>query len=392
MDNSHTITRFSATRVAGIVGTGPWASPAYESLTAELSRAISDGRLPVGVRLPSERELAAQIGLSRTTTTRAYALLRDKGYIVTRRGSGSIVQLPDIPGGRVDHLLAPVGLSDDVIDLTCTAPMAPPGMMSAYQSAFEQLQAYLPGTGYYPSGVPILKERVAERFAQRGLSTDPEQILITAGALGGVAIAARALLSGRARVVIESPTYANAIATFEASGANLITYPLEVTANGHHWDPQAYTQLITSSGAKVAYMIPDFHNPTGALMPTEVRAEIGAMLRRNKVVPIIDESLVDLELDGAQTPPPLAAFVPDSVTIGSASKSYWGGLRIGWMRVPMARVEAMASSRLSLDTGAPVLEQLVTAELMLDHDELQRASQERLRRSRDILIDQVRTH
>ena len=98
-----------AKRLVGIIGDGPWKTPAFESLAAAVAAAITDGRLPVGARLPSERELASATGLSRTTTGRAYAQLREQEYILTRRGSGSVVQLPSVPGGRIDHLLSPAG-------------------------------------------------------------------------------------------------------------------------------------------------------------------------------------------------------------------------------------------------------------------------------------------
>lgn len=114
-------TAMSARRLAALIGTGPWQPPAYESLAATIARAITDGRIPVGVRLPSERELAAALGLSRTTSTRAYSRLRELGYVRTRRGSGSLVELPQVPGGRIDHLLAPAGPQPGGIDLTCTA-------------------------------------------------------------------------------------------------------------------------------------------------------------------------------------------------------------------------------------------------------------------------------
>lgn len=382
----------SGPRLADIIGTGPWPGPAYESLTAGISRAIGDGRIPVGARLPSEREVAAATGLSRTTTTRAFGKLRDQGFVITRRGSGSVVRLPEVPGGRIDHLLTPAGADEAEIDLTCTAAVAPPWLLGAYERAVTQIHAYLPGTGYYPSGLPVLRELIADRYTTRGVRTDPGQILITSGAFGAVSIAVRALNEGRSRVLIESPTYPNAIATLEGAGASLIPYPLERGSAGHHWDIEAMDHIARQTRVRSAYLIPDFHNPTGALLPEAQRPELGAMLRRNSMVPIFDESLVELGLDGEQTPTPMAAFVPDSITAGSASKIFWGGLRVGWMRIPAHRIEAVASTRLSLDLGAPVLEQLVAVELMRDHDMIVSEFRDKLRAARDSLAAQVRDH
>ena len=389
-----------AKRLVGIIGDGPWKTPAFESLAAAVAAAITDGRLPVGARLPSERELASATGLSRTTTGRAYAQLREQEYILTRGGSGSVVQLPSVPGGRIDHLLSPAGADETEIDLTCTAPFAAPDILDAYDQALTRLGAYLPGTGYYPSGLPVLREIIADRYTRRGAPTDPDQILITSGALGGAAIAVRALLDGGARfggarstsrVLVESPTYPNAIATLEGAGATLVTYPLEFGPQGHHWNIDAMDQLMGQMRPRSAYLIPDFHNPTGALLPEDRRRDLAEALRRHRVVPVFDESLVELGLEGDAVPTPMSALIPDSVTVGSVSKIYWGGMRIGWMRIPRHRVDHFASSRLGLDLGAPVLEQLVTVELMKNHDAIVADCRSRLRAARDKLAAQVRT-
>ena len=389
-----------AKRLVGIIGDGPWKAPAFESLAAAVAAAITDGRLPVGARLPSERELAVAIGLSRTTTGRAYAQLREQEFILTRRGSGSVVQLPSVPGGRIDHLLSPAGADEAEIDLTCTAPVAAPDILGAYDRALSRLGAYLPGTGYYPSGLPVLREIIADRYTRRGAPTDPDQILITSGALGGAAIAVRALLDGTARlggtrstsrVLVESPTYPNAIATLEGAGASLVTYPLEFGPQGHHWDIDAMDQLMGQMRPRSAYLIPDFHNPTGALLPDAQRRDLAEALGRHRVVPVFDESLVELGLEEGPTPIPMSVLLSDSVTVGSVSKIYWGGLRIGWMRIPRHRVDHFASSRLGLDLGAPVLEQLVTVELMADHEAVVAECRSRLRAARDMLAAQVRS-
>src|SRR4051794_41697644 len=84
----------SAARTARLVGTLGTGRPAYRSLADALRLAVADGRIPAGTRLPSERELTAALDVSRTTVTRAYAVLRDSGYLTSRRGSGSVATLP----------------------------------------------------------------------------------------------------------------------------------------------------------------------------------------------------------------------------------------------------------------------------------------------------------
>lgn len=79
-------------RLSNLVGEFP--SPAFSGLAARLASVIADGMLPVGQRLPSERDLASALGLSRTTVTRAYGTLREAGYAVARQGAGTWTQVP----------------------------------------------------------------------------------------------------------------------------------------------------------------------------------------------------------------------------------------------------------------------------------------------------------
>jgi DNA-binding transcriptional MocR family regulator len=316
--------RISASRVATLLGSALDRSPAYLGLADGLRLLVTDGRITVGTRLPSERELTAQLGVSRTTVTRAYRLLRERGYLTSRQGAGSVASLPTAPGGASDNLLSPGGSPDDSIDLTCAASAAPPGMTGAYEVALAQLPSYLGGAGYFPSGVPALREAIARRYDERGLPTSPDQIVITSGALGATAIVTRALTGVGDRVLVESPTYPNAIATFRRSGTRVVGAGVDPTG----WDTEALKATIRQVAPSVAFVIPDFHNPTGMLMSDEQRAELGRALGQARATTIVDETLVEMAIDDVEMPRPMAAFAPESVSIGSASKAFWGGLRI----------------------------------------------------------------
>jgi DNA-binding transcriptional MocR family regulator len=376
------VLQISALRVANLLGSATDRSPAYLGLADGIRLLISDGRITVGTRMPSERDLTAQLGVSRTTVSRAYAVLRDRGFLVSRQGSGSVAQLPVAPGGSHDHLLAP-GDDADSIDLTCAAPAAPPGVAQAYEAAVAELPAFLGGTGYFPSGLPALREAIARRYDERGLPTTPDQIVVTAGALAAMAITTRALTGPGDRMLLESPTYPNVIGTLRRSGARLVGVGVDPTG----WDIEMVRATVRQASPRVAYLIPDFHNPTGALMPTEQRAALGASLDAARTTAIIDESLAEVAVDDVEMPAPMAAFTRDAISIGSASKEFWGGLRIGWLRAPRERVGALVSSRLSLDLGAPLLEQLVLTHLLGSRDEVRAHHREQLARSRRVLAE-----
>jgi DNA-binding transcriptional MocR family regulator len=320
--------------------------------------------------------------------TRAYAQLRDHGFLVSRQGSGSVASLPESQGHRGDHLLPPGCLPTDKTDLTCAAPLPGPGVLAAYERAVAELPAYLSGTGYYPSGLAILREAVAASYAARGLPTSADQVMIVPGALAGVAIAARALLNPGDRAVTESPTYPNAIATLSHSGARLVG----VDVPHDETDTEPLTTTLRQVAPRVAYLIPDFHNPTGSLMLDAGRAEVAHTLARTRTTAVIDESMVALPLDGQQMPAPFAAYAQDAVSVGSLSKPFWGGLRVGWIRVPAKRMDAFFRARITLDLGTPLLEQLVATDLLRDGEDLLAHRREQLRTSRDAALAAVAEH
>lgn len=362
--------------------------PAYRGLAEGLRVLVSDGRLPTGVRLPSERALTEALGVSRTTVTRAYAELRDHGYLVSRQGSGSVTTLPRGRGFRSDLLLPAGDLVGEQVDLTVAAPVPTPGVLATYERAVAALPRYLAGTGYYPSGLPVLREAVAEWYAGRGLPTRPEQVLVVPGALAGVAVVTSALLRRGDRVLVESPTYPNATACLRRAGVRLAG--VDVGRERYPVDDVVRTTRQVRPAA--AYLVPDFHNPTGHLVDDDERGQLARALGAAGTVPVVDESMAALALDGQQLPLPLAAHAPAAVSVGSVSKPFWGGLRVGWVRVPTERWDEVFRARLALDLGVPPLEQLVAADLLGHGQDLLAARRAGLRASRDVAVAALARH
>jgi DNA-binding transcriptional MocR family regulator len=304
---------------------------------------------------------------------------------VARQGSGTYTR---VPGGRrqaLDRTLTPHFGDDDVIDLSCAAPSAPPGIAAAYADAVPDLPLYLGGHGYFPTGLPALQEAIAATYDDRGLPTDPEQILVVPGALSALMVVAQALVGARDRVLVESPGYPNAQAALTRSGALRVAVPMDVDG----WDLDAVARIARQARPRLAYLIPDFQNPTGNLMGNAQREQYAALLRKLDTVPVVDESHVHLSLDHDRMPRPFAAFAPDTVTLGSASKSLWGGLRVGWIRSPLTLVERLVAARVALDLGSPVYEQLVTARLLDRREEHWSTNRARLRAQRDALSSAI---
>ena len=128
--------------------------------------------------------------------------------------------------------------------------------------------------------------------------------------------------------------------------------------------------LVGRAGTRLAYLMPDFHNPTGAVMPVQQRERLMAAAGREGTVVVADETMAELRIDG-DADLPLAAFGP-AVLIGSMGKTVWGGLRIGWIRADEDMIRRLVQSRYAHDLGTPILEQLIALEMLGTYDELLR--------------------
>jgi DNA-binding transcriptional MocR family regulator len=380
----------SADEVARLVS-GPLRRPAHLDLAARLRTLVLDGRLPVAIRLPAERGIADALGISRTTVTAAYDDLRTSGYAVSRVGAGTWTSVPSVPatqsarsGPSALPVWVPSPTRADEIDLAHAAPAAPPQLHRAYVAALADLPRHLPTHGYHPQGLPELRARIAERFTARGLPTTVEQVTVTAGALAAARLALDLAVGPGDRVLVEHPTYPNALDAIRDAGARPVAVPL---ADG--WHASAFADAARQTDPRAAYLQPDFHNPTGVLLPNDERARLSRVLRRAGAVGIVDETMVELALD---EPPgePMATHLPtNAITVGSASKIFWGGLRIGWLRTSADQAQRLAMLRATTDLGSPVMDQLAAAHLIDSLDEVTAHRRRELLDQRDALLAEV---
>ncbi|MFB9239696.1 PLP-dependent aminotransferase family protein [Plantactinospora siamensis] len=364
---------------------GPRRQPDYGALAGAVRGLLADGRLPLGARLPAERDLAEALAISRTTVTAAYRELRDSGHLASRRGAGSWTRLP------AGHRVASSGLWTpqddlDMIDLGCAALSAPAELVAAARAAAEDLPRYLGGAGYHPTGVAELREAVAAAYVARGLPTCADQIMITSGTQQALDLVLRLGVPVGERVLVESPTYPNALAALAARRARITTHGLGAADPG--WDADLLLGTLRQVRPRLAYVIPDFQNPTGHLMPVDLRERLVATAHAAGADLVVDESFVDLPLDGAAVPPPVAAFDRHArvVSIGGMSKPYWGGLRIGWVRAAAPQVQRLAAVRVGVDMASPVLDQLVAVRLLADRRRIVAARLAQLTAQRDALL------
>ncbi|MFD9792245.1 PLP-dependent aminotransferase family protein [Streptomyces sp. NPDC059070] len=383
-DSSRTMgSRQLATLVAATTGE----RPGYRALAQGVRTLLLDGRIPLHTRLPAERELAGALAVSRATVTAAYDLLREGGYAVSRRGAGTWTELP---AGQRPANVASFPDGADTIDLAMAAPAAPEAEYTeALARASARLPAHLRTPGYHPLGLPELRAAVAERYTRRGLPTLPEQILVTTGAQQAMSLVVGLLARPGDRVLVESPSYANGLDAIRHAGLRIT--PVPVTDDG--WDGELMECALRQTAPRLAYLIPDFHNPTGALMGTEQRGRLLRSARATGTWLVIDETLVEMALDVA-APAPFASLAhrgeaEQIVTVGSLSKSHWGGLRIGWVRAGSRLITELAGDRVHRDMASSVLDQLVAIELMPGMDDVLKVRLGQLRERRAALVDEL---
>lgn len=378
--------RVSGSRLATILGVWRRSGPHHGSadLAAAIELQIHHGRLSPGTRLPAERELTEALGVSRTLVGSALERLRSAGLVASRRGSGSWITVPTRSAGGLV-----VEEAEGLVDFARASPSAVPGLIAAVDAARDRLVEALSGCGYSEHGVPALRERIAERYTARGLPTSPAQVLITNGAHHAFVLALRMLAGPGDRVLVEQPSYPNGLTAIRAAHA----IPVPVAMNGG-WDLDGIEAALRQAAPRLAYLIVDFQNPTGLRMGAEERARLGAAMVRARTPVVVDETLVELDLEGdpLDGPPPLAAFTGDggsgnwAISVGSAAKTYWGGLRIGWIRASEDLLARLVAARTALDLGSPVLEQLVVAELMSAPADLMRTRRAEIAGLRDALL------
>jgi DNA-binding transcriptional MocR family regulator len=301
-----------------------------------------------------------------------------------------------VPEGLLDLAYASLPASGEVVH-------------RAFAAAITELPALLPGFGYDTLGVAALRQAIAAHYSNAGVPTDEEQILVTSGAQHALNIVLRTLAGRQDRVLVEQPTYPNALDAIRAAGCRPVPVPLpsagaataagtgsgpagtgsSVTGGG--WDLDALSSTMLQLRPKMAYVVADFHNPTGRIMPDSQRRQLVKAAAASGTVLVVDETLRELNLDGVATTP-VAAFSSAVVSIGSLSKSHWAGLRSGWIRADRALIQRFAAARSTLDLGGPVVEQLASAHLVRALTEPLPARLSALRNNRSVLLELLQEH
>lgn len=360
----------------------------YKQLAEYIENGIADGTFRPDKPLPSERRLAEELNINRSTVVSAYDELESNGLIQRTRGSGTTISkdiwgvtkkripswnryiasgsfLPNLPVMQrirkesVDHKLIDLAsgeLSEDLF---------PMGFLREITSS----RSYIGSLGYdHPQGNAILRNTLTKHVKQyRDIDTDPSSILITSGAQQALHLVVQCLLKPGDAVAIEDPSYAYNLPIFKSAG--LKVYYLPVNQDGVN--PEDLVLLYKKHRIKMIFLNPAFQNPTGSLWNEKQREAI-LEISSEYGIPVIEDDPYSLtSFTGEKIPTLKSMDIHGNVLyISSLSKIVASGLRIGWILGPKSVIERLSDAKQQIDFGHSSYTQWIANDF-IESDEFQ---------------------
>jgi GntR family transcriptional regulator/MocR family aminotransferase len=351
--------------------------PLFRQLYLQIRSAILSCSLRPGSKLPSTRELAVQLGISRTAVVSAYEQLLAEGYTIGRKGAGTYIS-SDLPepfarsrGKRIEPARPPSLLAGSFVDVTMQNDDRPFNLGRTLIDArtvelwrktsartFRRLEASHLGYGD-PRGTVELRKVICDYLqAARAVKCDPEQIVVTAGTQQAVDIVIR-VLRGPQKVWVEDPGYPLTRQALQAAGKKLC--PIPVDEQGI--DVRAGLKLAPD--ARAVFVTPSHQFPTGVALSMARRLELLAWARTSGAWIVEDDYASEFRYGGR----PLASLQgldegERVIYIGTLNKALFPGLRLGYAVVPRPLVREFVTNRYLMDRQPSTLCQAVLTEFM----------------------------
>ncbi|NMM89235.1 GntR family transcriptional regulator [Rhodococcus sp. SRB_17] len=349
----------------------------YEALAEDMTESIRTGVLQPGDRLPSVRHTSASRGISPSTVFQAYYLLEARGLIRARERSGYYVSAgvrrvppePELASQPADGSAA-VDVSERVFDILEASmsrdvvpfgsafpspllfPMARLGQVMA--SSVQTLDPWTTVDDLTP-GNAALRRQIALRYLAYGVHVHTDEIVITNGALEALNLCLAAVTRPGDSVIVESPTFYGALQALERMGLQAIEVP---THPREGIDLAALERAIVRHQPKACWLMANFQNPLGSLMPEDKKQALVALLTLHGIALIEDDVYGELYF-GDKRPLPAKAFDTQGLVLhcSSFSKCLAPGYRIGWA-APGRYAKAVARQKLTTTLSASAPAQL----------------------------------
>lgn len=358
-------------------------TPVYIQISKSIKDSILDGSVPAGSRLPPERKLAQSLGVNRTTILNAYNELRDEGLVESHVGQGTTVanigsreeqtgpapmplmweQLFNESSSRYSDTTVKdiLRLANDAGVISFAAGVAVPDAESLEMLKRIQKDVldrsgcavvnHLPTQGLYS-----LRRNLAVLLEKRGIRVSAEETMVLSGSQQGLDLTARVFLDPGDIVFVEEPTFFCALQIFRIAGARVIGVPAD--KDGMRVD--ILGALLERYKPKLIYTIPDFQNPSGAVMSLERRRQLLSLAYRYRVAVLEDDPYGQLRYEGKHLP---ALKELDRygyvLYLSTFSKLLFPGMRVGWLTAPVQVIDRLTSIKEAADLHSSSLSQYI---------------------------------
>lgn len=401
--------------------------PLYVQLRDAVLAGIRQRALKTGDRLPPVTTLAKNLGITQATVRRAFEDLIGAGRVASFVGRGTFVTEPAAskpaeaaqsesparrqPAAPADPALAQAarrlrmgvarnlealhvlaqrpGLIRFVSGVPDPAIAAPDILQKAAAQALKKGQNAYEGYGD-PMGMPALRQALAKRLSQRGCQVSPDQVLITSGSQQAVAAMAQLALEQGMRAICETPNYRGVPNAFAAIGHWVESIPRDASGplpnRLDHFRDSRPTML---------YLCPELHNPMGTDISPDRQAAVLAWAREQRATLIADEIFHDLRFEGTAPQPLLAEGGADMVAVvGSLSKAFMCGLRVGWLVSSPERIRSLLALKQAMDISCPPLMQGIALAILESeaYDEHIARAREHYKVRRDAALQAMKRH
>ncbi|HWO97846.1 MAG TPA: PLP-dependent aminotransferase family protein [Bacillus sp. (in: firmicutes)] len=356
--------------------------PIYKQIADYIEQGISSGMFPPDRVLPSERVLAAELQVNRSTVVAAYEELQSLGIVERKKGSGTRVStdiwgishkripnwgryvedgsfLPNLP--LVQRIRTEVQ-KNDLINLA-SGELAP-GLFPTNQ--FQTILSSQPFTGHlgydHPQGNEVLREAISSHVKEyKNINTSPSSILITSGAQQALHLIVQCLLKPGDAVAIEDPSYCFSLPIFQSAGLRTLLLPVDE----HGINPDDLISLHKKHRIRMVFLNPDHQNPTGTVLSLARRKRI-LELSAEFGIPIIEDDPYSLTTFDGNVNPTLKTMDQDGnvLYISSLSKIVASGLRIGWIIGPPQVIRRLADAKQQVDFGHSIFPQWIASEFL----------------------------
>jgi GntR family transcriptional regulator/MocR family aminotransferase len=350
----------------------------------QLRRAIRDGSLREGAQVPSTRDLARQLGVSRRVVVDAYAQLASEGYLNLRQGARPCVS-DNAPVARAAAAHVVPATARVRFDFRPSRPDLSAFPRASWLRSLRNALATMTDAelGYGdPRGATVLRAALTDYLGRvRGVVVEPERVVVTSGYAQGLALICRVLAAGGAtRIGMEDPSNLDDQAI--VTGAGLEAVPIGVDAEGMRVDE------LARAAPDAVIVTPAHQQPTGVVLSRERRLALVAWLREHRAVAIEDDYDAEYRYDRAAVGA-LQGLAPEQIVYaGTTSKTLAPALRLGWLVVPGALLEAVTANKLVADRGASRIEEYAFADFIArgELDRHLRRMRARYRKQRDALV------